>query len=257
MTIGDDRLDAVKPPAILVRGLTKDFGQLRAVDGLDLEVPYGRVCGFLGPNGSGKTTTLKMILGLLEPTAGDVSIDGESSRFLVDPLRSVGAALEVSGFARQRTGRNHLRCFAPAAGADDTRVDELLELVGLADAGRRAVGGYSLGMRQRLALATALLGDPRILILDEPANGLDPEGIIWLRNLLRHFAAEGRAVLISSHVLREMERLADDIAVISSGKLRYAGTLADVVSFTESYDLESAYMELTSGRNFNAQPVAY
>ena len=233
-------------PAIVTRGLTKDFGSLRAVDHLDLEVHHGRVTGFLGPNGSGKTTTMAMILDLVAPTAGTAEVGGRRARDHEWPLRVVGAALENTGFAAHRSGRNHLRCWAPAAGASAARNDELLEVVGLTEAADRAVGGYSLGMRQRLSLATALLGDPSILLLDEPANGLDPEGILWLRRVLREHADEGRAVLVSSHVLAEVERLADDVVVIADGRLRYDGTLADLVGDTGAPDLESAYLDLTT-----------
>lgn len=232
--------------AIVVRGLTKDFGTLRAVDHLDMDIRYGRVTGFLGPNGSGKTTTLMMILGLLAPTSGSATVGGYRVKELDQPLRHVGASLEATAHARARTARQHLRCWAPLAGASDSHVSELLEEVGLEHAADRKVGTFSLGMRQRLSLATALLGDPRVLILDEPANGLDPEGILWLREKLRQYADQGRAILVSSHVLTEMERLVDDVVVIRDGRLRHTGSLADLVSDPQHASLESAYVHLTS-----------
>ena len=185
--------------------------------------------GFLGPNGAGKTTTLRMILGLARPTSGVGRVSGNVYADLTDPGRTVGAVLEATSFHPGRSARNHLRVYCAAGGFPDKRADEVLELVGLADAARRAVRGYSLGMRQRLGLATALLGDPRVLILDEPANGLDPEGIVWLRGLLRHFAEnEGRTVLVSSHVLSEVEQTVDRVVIIARGKLLYEGTLRDL-----------------------------
>ncbi|MGI9136258.1 MAG: ATP-binding cassette domain-containing protein [Candidatus Nanopelagicales bacterium] len=211
-----------------VRSLTKVFGRgdgVRAVSDLSFRVEPGRVTGFLGPNGSGKTTTLRCLLGLVSPTSGETLVGGRPYRELHDPLRIVGAALEASGFHPGRTARGHLRVVAASAGIPRTRVTEVLELVGLAEAGHRKVGGYSLGMRQRLSLATALLGDPAVLILDEPANGLDPEGIAWLRNSLRALAAEGRTVLVSSHVLSEVQLTVDDVVIIRKGELVSYGSL--------------------------------
>jgi ABC-2 type transport system ATP-binding protein len=206
-------------PAITVRGVTKRFGSVTAVDDLSLEVRPGVVTGFLGPNGAGKSTTLRMILGLVAPTDGTATVLGMPYRSLPEPARTVGAVLETQSFNPLRSGRNHLRVLASASGIPQRRVDEVLEQVGLSTAARRNAGTYSLGMRQRLGLGAALLGDPRILILDEPANGLDPQGIRWLRDLLRAFAAEGNAVLVSSHVLSEMAQLADEAIVISRGRL--------------------------------------
>ena len=223
-----------EPPAadagrIVASGLTKVFGNVLAVDDLSFTVEPGSVTGFLGPNGAGKTTTLRMILGLARPTAGEGRVSGRVYAHLPDPGRTVGAVLEATSFHPGRTARNHLRVFCAAGGFPDRRADEVLELVGLADSARRAVRGFSLGMRQRLGLATALLGDPRVLILDEPANGLDPEGIAWLRGLLRHFAEnEGRTVLVSSHVLSEVEQTVDRVVIIARGKLLYEGTLRDL-----------------------------
>ena len=206
-------------PAISVRGVTKRFGSVTAVHDLSLEVHPGVVTGFLGPNGAGKSTTLRIVLGLVAPTEGTATVLGMPYRSLREPTKTVGAVLETQSFNPLRSGRNHLRVLASASGIPLRRVDEILELVGLEAAARRNAGTYSLGMRQRLALGAALLGDPRILILDEPANGLDPQGIRWLRDLLRGFAAEGNAVLVSSHVLTEMAQLADEAIVISRGRL--------------------------------------
>jgi len=217
-------------PAISVRGLTKRFGSVRAVEDLSLEVHPGVVTGFLGPNGAGKSTTLRMILGLVAPSEGSATVLGMPYRSLPEPTRTVGAVLETQSFNPLRSGRNHLRVLATAAGIPDRRVDEVLEAVGLESAARRNAGTYSLGMRQRLGLAAALLGEPRILILDEPANGLDPQGIRWLRDLLRGFAAEGNAVLVSSHVLTEMAQLADEAIVINRGRLVKQASLSELTS---------------------------
>jgi ABC-2 type transport system ATP-binding protein len=214
---------------IEVDGLTKRYGNVLAVDGLSFRAEPGRVTGFLGPNGAGKTTTLRVLVGLLRPTAGSATVLGRRYAELDDPVRSVGAVLEASGFHPGRSGRNHLRTLATAAGVAPARVEELLQLVDLTGAARRRVGGYSLGMRQRLSLAGALLGDPQVLILDEPANGLDPQGIRWLRDLLRGFASEGRTVLVSSHVLAEMQQLADDAVIIARGRIVAQAGVGDVV----------------------------
>ena len=208
--------------------LSKRFGKVHAVRDLSFTVEPGRVTGFLGPNGSGKTTTLRCLLGLVRPSDGTASIGGQPYRDLDHPGRVVGAALEASGFHPGRTARGHLRVIADALDLPKTRVDEVLGLVGLEDAAGRKAGGFSLGMRQRLSLAAALVGDPGILILDEPANGLDPEGIAWLRGLLRGLAREGRTVLVSSHVLSEVQQTVDDVVIISRGALVRAGSLADL-----------------------------
>ena len=205
-------------PPIVFRGLSKRFGPVRAVDDLTFTVPPGRVTGFLGPNGAGKTTTLRMLVGLIAPSAGTATFGDRRYVELERPQQTVGVAIDAN-FHPGRSGRNHLRVLAPTAGVDDARVDEVLELVELSHAAGRRAGGYSLGMRQRLALATALLGDPDYLILDEPANGLDPEGIRWLRSFLKGFAAQGRVVLVSSHMLSEVNQTADDVAVIGAGRL--------------------------------------
>jgi ABC-2 type transport system ATP-binding protein len=214
---------------IVATGLRKVFGEVTAVDGLSFSVEPGSVTGFLGPNGAGKTTTLRMILGLAEPTSGTGTISGVAYAHLPAPGRTVGAVLEATSFHPGRSARNHLRVFCAAAGLPDKRADEVLELVGLTEAARYPVRGFSLGMRQRLGLATALLGNPRVLLLDEPANGLDPEGIVWLRGLLRHFAdVDGRTVLVSSHVLSEVEQTVDRVVIIARGRLIYEGRLSDL-----------------------------
>ena len=199
--------------------LRKRYRQATAVDGLSFRIREGAITAFLGPNGAGKTTTLRILLGLVRPTTGRATIDGAAYRDLTDPIRHVGAVLEATNFHPKRSGRNHLRMLAAGAGVATARVDFLLEFVGLADAARRAVGGYSLGMRQRLSVAGALLGDPRMLVLDEPANGLDPEGIRWLRDFLRSFAASGKTVFVSSHVLGEVQQIADEVVIVHRGKL--------------------------------------
>ncbi|MDF2740113.1 MAG: hypothetical protein K0S88_1480 [Actinomycetia bacterium] len=212
--------------AITVQGLTKRFGDVLAVDRLDLAIDGGTVAGFLGPNGAGKTTTLRMLLGLVAPDAGTATIGGRPYRELPDPVRRVGAVLEAGGFHPGRSARDHLRVMATAAGLAPGRVEEVLEQTGLADAARRRVGGFSLGMRQRLGLAAALLGDPEVLVLDEPANGLDPEGVHWLRGLVRGLADQGRTVLVSSHLLAEVAQTVDQVVIIDKGRLVTQSTLA-------------------------------
>ena len=215
---------------IVVSHLTKHYRTVKAVDDLSFEVEPGRVTGFLGPNGAGKTTTLRMLLNLVTPTSGSATIDGKHYSELPHPVRQVGAVLEASSAHMGRTGRNHLRVICAAAGLPGSRADETLAQVGLSPAARRKFKGYSMGMRQRLGIAAAMLGDPRVLILDEPANGLDPEGIRWMRELLKGLAAQGRTILVSSHLLSEMELLADDVIIIAAGKLIAQGPVADVVA---------------------------
>jgi ABC-2 type transport system ATP-binding protein len=215
---------------IVVRGLTKQYKRLRAVDDLSFSVRSGRVTGFLGPNGAGKTTTLRMLLNLVTATAGTSTIGGARYADLDQPLRHVGAVLEASSAHKARTGLNHLRVICAAAGLPKQRADEVLALVGLAPAAKRKFKGYSLGMKQRLGIAAALLGDPRVLILDEPANGLDPEGIRWMRDLLKGLAAQGRTILVSSHLLSEMQLLADDVVIIAAGKLIRQGPVEEVLA---------------------------
>jgi ABC-2 type transport system ATP-binding protein len=214
---------------IVVDHLTKQYKKLRAVDDLSFKVRSGRVTGFLGPNGAGKTTTLRMLLGLVTPTAGTATFGDRRYIDLPDPVREVGAVLEASSAHRGRTGRNHLRMICRAAGLPDSRADETLEMVGLTPAANRKFKGYSLGMRQRLGIAAAMLGDPRVLILDEPANGLDPEGIRWMRDLLKALAGQGRTVLVSSHLLGEMQLLADDVVIVAAGKLIRQGPVDEVL----------------------------
>ena len=214
---------------IEVRSLTKSYGNATVVDGLSFSARPGRVTGFLGPNGAGKTTTLRMILGLVHPDAGTATFDGLVYGSLPAPSAHVGAVLEDAGFHPGRSGRNHLRVLAAAGGHPPERVPGLLERVGLTGAAGRRVKGYSTGMRQRLAIAAALLGDPEVLILDEPANGLDPPGIRWMRDLVRAEADRGRTVLVSSHLLSEVAQSVDDLVIISRGVLRASGPLEEVL----------------------------
>jgi len=219
---------------ISIQNLTKRYGSVLAVDDLSFDVEPGRVTGFLGPNGSGKTTTLRILLGLATPTTGTATIDGLAYHELPDPVRQVGAALDSGCFHPGRSAAQHLRIIATATGLPRHRVDEVLGLVGLSDAAGRAVGGFSLGMRQRLSLAGALLGDPGVLVFDEPLNGLDPDGIRWLRGLLRELAGEGRTVFLSSHLLSEVAQTVDDVVVLSRGRLVTQTTLADLVARTST-----------------------
>jgi ABC-2 type transport system ATP-binding protein len=212
--------------------LTRRYGSILAVDDLSFDVEPGRVTGFLGPNGSGKTTSLRILLGLATPTVGTATIGGLAYRQLPDPVRQVGAALDSNTFHPGRSAAQHLRIITTATGLPRRRVDEVLGLVGLADVAGRRVGGFSLGMRQRLSLAGALLGDPGVLVLDEPLNGLDPDGIRWIRGLLRELAAENRTVFVSSHLLSEVAQTVDDVVVLSRGRLRAQTTLADLVART-------------------------
>jgi ABC-2 type transport system ATP-binding protein len=228
--IATARPSALVPVRVEVSGLTKDFGPVRAVSDLAFTVEPGSVTGFLGPNGAGKTTTLRMMLGLVRPDAGTATFGGVPYGELPDPVRTVGAVLETA-FHPARSGRNHLRVYCQAAGLPGQRADEVLAQVGLTDAGSRRAGGYSLGMRQRLALATALLGDPAVLVLDEPANGLDPEGIQWLRGFLRYMAhEEGRTVLVSSHLLSEVEQTVDRVVIVGAGRLVREGSMQQLRS---------------------------
>jgi ABC-2 type transport system ATP-binding protein len=217
-------------PQLEVRNLSKRYGRTVAVDDLSFAVEAGRVTGFLGPNGAGKTTTMRALLGLIGPSSGEALVEGRPPAEMADPLRSIGAALEATAFHPGRSGRSHLRVLAATAGIADARVEEVLEMVELSDSAGRRVGGYSLGMRQRLALAAALLGDPHILILDEPANGLDPQGMRWLRDLLRARAAAGCTVLVSSHLLAEVAQTADHLIVIRDGRLVAEASLDEFTS---------------------------
>jgi ABC-2 type transport system ATP-binding protein len=215
---------------IEVDSLTKRFGETLAVDNLSFRVEPARVTGFLGPNGAGKTTTMRAVLGLVRATSGSATVLERRFRDLDQPAHRVGAVLEATAFHPGRSGRNHLRVLATEAGIPHGRVDEVLDLVELADAAKRRTGGYSLGMRQRLALAAALLGDPDVLVLDEPANGLDPAGVRWLRDLLRTLADRGRTILVSSHILSEVEVIADEIVIIHHGRFVASGTTRELVA---------------------------
>jgi len=229
---------------IAIDGLSKRFGDVVAVDDLTVRIEPGRVVGLLGPNGAGKTTTLRMLLGLVAPTAGSVAIGGRPYHALDDPSRHVGAVLEATGFHPGRRARDHLAVLADAAGLPDGRVGEVLAEVGLSAAGRRRVGGFSLGMRQRLGLAAALLGDPQVLVLDEPTNGLDPEGVRWLRDFVRGYAATGRTVVVSSHLLAEDAQTVDEVFVLVAGRLVTHQPLAALTG--EHNDLEAAFFHLTT-----------
>ena len=230
---------------IEVHGLCKRYGATVAVDRLSFDVRPGVVTGFLGPNGSGKSTTMRLVLGLDRPDAGQARIGGRRYRELRWPLREVGALLEARAFHPGRSARAHLRALAASNGIPRSRVEEVLGFVGLADAGARRAGKFSLGMAQRLGIAAALLGDPRVLLLDEPVNGLDPEGIRWIRDLLRSLAAEGRTVLVSSHLIGELALTADQVVVIGRGRLLADTSVAELSA--RSASLEEAFFDLTSG----------
>jgi ABC-2 type transport system ATP-binding protein len=234
-----------RDPVVTASSLTKHYGELVAVDELTFSLRAGTVTGFLGPNGAGKTTTLRLLLGLARPTAGEALVFGRRYRELDDPARRVGAVLESSDFHPGRSGRDHLRALALAAEITRGRVEEVLELVELEPVAGRRVKAYSLGMRQRLGLAGALLGDPELLILDEPANGLDPAGVHWLRGFLRRFAEQGGTVLVASHVLAEVAQTVDQVVIIDRGHLLSTGTLAELTE--RGRTLEEVYLELTAG----------
>lgn len=227
-----------------VRQLTKRFGEVVAVEGLTFALAQGTITGFLGPNGAGKSTTLRLLVGLATPTAGEALVFGRRYAELEQPTRRVGAVLESNDFHPGRSGRNHLRALALATDTPPARVQELLELVELDAAADRLVRTYSLGMRQRLGLAGALLGEPELLLLDEPANGLDPEGVAWLRSFLRQFAAQGRTVLICSHLLAEVAQTVDQVVIINHGRLAAAIRLDELTDDTGS--LEDVYLQLTA-----------
>jgi ABC-2 type transport system ATP-binding protein len=234
-------------PVVEIRGLTKRFGGTTAVDDLSFRIEPGRVTGFLGPNGAGKSTTLRMILGLDTPTAGRALIGGRPYRALDKPLHRVGALLEAGAVHPGRRARDHLAWLAASNALPAGRVGELLERTGLSSVAGKRVGGFSLGMRQRLGIAAALLGDPRILLLDEPVNGLDPQGVLWIRTLMKSMAAEGRAVLVSSHLISEMALTADHVVVIGRGRLLAdTGMREFIESAGPGASLEEAYMRLTA-----------
>jgi ABC-2 type transport system ATP-binding protein len=232
-------------PVVSVNSLTKRFGDVVAVDDLTFGLDAGTVTGFLGPNGAGKTTTLRVLLGLADPTAGEALVFGRRYRELDQPSRRVGAVLESNDFHPGRTGRDHLRALALAAEIAPSRTDEVLDLVELAGNADRRVGTYSLGMRQRLGLAGALLGDPELLVLDEPANGLDPAGVHWLRSFLRNFAEAGRTVLVSSHILAEVAQTVDQVLIIDRGRLVATARLDELTGSGQT--LEDVYLDLTGG----------
>jgi ABC-2 type transport system ATP-binding protein len=215
---------------IEARDLVKHFGDTVAVDHLSFTVEPGRVTGFLGPNGAGKSTTMRLILGLDHPTSGSATINGRPYADLVNPLRTVGALLEANSVHNGRSARNHLLFMAQTQGLPSSRVDEMLDLVGLRDVANRRAGGYSLGMGQRLGVAVALLGDPEVLLLDEPVNGLDPEGVLWIRNLMKHLASQGKTVLVSSHLMNEMAVTADHLIVIGRGRLIANSATEDIIA---------------------------
>jgi len=221
-----------------VRDLSKRFGKVEAVKNLSFDVEAGRVTGFLGPNGAGKSTTLRALLGLIHPTGGTATFAGKRYDELEHPSAAVGAVLEDASFHPGRSARNHLRVLATTGGHPPSRVDQVLESVGLSEAADRRVKGYSMGMRQRLGIAAALLGDPEVLLLDEPTNGLDPPGIAWMRGMVREQAAQGRAVLISSHLLAEVSQSVDDVVVIANGELRAQGTLEAVLGGDDEPETE-------------------
>jgi ABC-2 type transport system ATP-binding protein len=229
---------------IEVRGLTKTFGRVTAVRDVSFTAPAGMITGLLGPNGSGKTTTLRIALGLVRATAGDALIDGQRYASLQRPRRIVGAMLESTGFHPGRRARDHLRVLAAADEIPDRRVDEVLDLAGLTDAASRPVRQFSLGMRQRLGLAAAMLGDPQVLVLDEPANGLDPDGTAWLRSTLRDLARQGRTIVVASHVLGDVARTVDHVVILSAGELRFAGPLSQIGQTNDA--LESAFRKVTT-----------
>jgi ABC-2 type transport system ATP-binding protein len=236
---------SAREPVVLASSLTKRFGELVAVDELTFSLRPGTVTGFLGPNGAGKTTTLRLLLGLAEPTAGEVLVFGRRYRELHDPARRVGAVLESDDFHPGRSGRDHLRVLALAAEIPSSRVEEVLALVELDAVAERRVKTYSLGMRRRLGLAAALLGDPDVLVLDEPANGLDPAGVHWLRRFLRQFAEQERTVLVSSHILAEVAQTVDEVVILNRGRRVASGRLDELTGHGKT--LEDTYLELTAG----------
>ena len=241
--------DLVEPApgeaVVSCHALSKRYGEVVAVDEVTFSLAKGTVTGFLGPNGAGKTTTLRMLLGLAEPTAGEALVFGRRYEELEQPIRRIGAVLESTDYHPSRSGRDHLRTLALAAELPLDRVEEVMELVELGQAASRRVRTYSLGMRQRLGVAAALLGDPDLLVLDEPANGLDPAGVRWLRTFLRGLAAEGRSVLVSSHLLAEVAQTVDQVLIIDNGRLLAQGSLNELIGAGQT--LEDVYLELTAG----------
>lgn len=233
-------------PAIEFIGLEKRYGKVTSVKNLSAQVSEGKITGLLGPNGAGKSTALRCLLGLASPTSGSTKILGKSYQDLINPLSQIGAVLDSRGFHGGLTGRQNLKVMAAAAGIPDSKVDEVLELVDLTEAAKKSAKKYSLGMKQRLCLAGALLGDPKVLILDEPANGLDPVGIAWLRGFLRELANQGKTILVSSHQLAEMQSTLDDVIIIHNGELMVQGSLKEVIG---TGTLEEAFLKLAVGEN--------
>ena len=231
--------------AIEFHALTKRYGSVTAVDNLTFSPADGRVTGFVGANGAGKSTTMRLLLGLTRPDAGTATVNGRRYAELADPLRQIGAMVDPNVFHPNRSGRNALRVIARPAGVSDGRVDEVLDMVGLTAAAHRRAGGYSMGMRQRLALAAALLGDPGTIVLDEPANGLDPQGVHWLRGLIRHLAAEGRTLFVSSHLLAELAQTVDDVVIIADGRLVVHEPMSSLLARAAGSSLEDVYLALT------------
>lgn len=232
---------------IQVEALTKRYGTTTAVDGLSFTASPGTVTGFLGPNGAGKSTTMRMIVGLERPTSGTATVDGRRYADLQAPLHSVGVMLDARSVHPGRTAYRHLLAHARTHGIGKARVREVIEMTGLESVARRRAGTFSLGMGQRLGIATALLGDPQTLILDEPVNGLDPDGVLWVRRLVRDLAAEGRTVLLSSHLMHELALCADRVVIIGKGRLLADAPVQEIVARSAGGSLEEAYLELTSG----------
>jgi ABC-2 type transport system ATP-binding protein len=232
---------------IKVEHLTKQFGEKIAVNDISFSLPKGKVVGFLGPNGAGKTTTMRMILGMETPTRGDALIDGKRYDELENPLRTVGAMIGADVYHPARSAKNHLKFLAAAAGIPDTRVSEVLDLTGLTDVADKAVGKFSLGMTGRLGIAAAILGEPEYLILDEPVNGLDPEGVIWVREFCRAYAAAGNTVFLSSHLMSEVEHTVDEAIIIGRGEIITRGSLAEIIRESGEKNLEDAFIKLTHG----------
>jgi ABC-2 type transport system ATP-binding protein len=241
------------PPPIACRSLTKTFGKTTVVDDVSFEIAAGTIAGFVGANGAGKTTTMRMLLGLVTPTSGQALIAGQSYRTLTEPRRRVGAVLDGPGAYPRHTASNHLRIVASASGVPHARVPEVLEKVGLAAHAEKRAGKFSLGMKQRLALAAALLADPEVLLLDEPVNGLDPRGILWMRQFLQELAAEGRTVLVSSHLLSELAEVAQRIIIIDAGKVVADGTIDELA---EGRSLEDLYFDLAGSLDAEEGPLA-
>jgi ABC-2 type transport system ATP-binding protein len=231
-------------PAIEFRDLAKKYGKVRSVRKLTATIAEGKITGLLGPNGAGKSTSLRCLLGLAKPTSGEARILGVQYKDLINPLSQIGAVLDSRGFHGGLTGRQNLKVMAAAAKIPDSRVDEVLKLVDLEQAANKRAKSYSLGMKQRLSLAGALLGNPKVLILDEPANGLDPIGIAWLRGFLRQLASEGKTILVSSHQLAEMQHTVDDVIIINHGMTMAQGSIKDIIG---DGTLEEAFLRLTAG----------